>query len=57
MCNDGSCGYAFSELSDADLNTALLKYMPYVSFDVKPVLTVDQTIENIKKAVAAAKAR
>jgi len=55
ICSDASCGYGFSELSEVDLYTALLKWMPYVSFDIKPVLTVNQAIESIKKAVAAAK--
>jgi hypothetical protein len=55
VCGDHSCGYGFSELSEVDLSTALLKWMPYVSFDFKPVLTVNQTIGSLKKAVAAAK--
>lgn len=53
MCSDSSAGYAFSELSEVDLNTALLKWMPYVQFDIKPVLNVDQTIASIKKAAQA----
>jgi len=32
----------------------MLKWMPYVDFDVKPVLDVDQAIDAIKKAAAAA---
>ncbi len=55
VCNDLSAGYALSELSEQDLYEAMLKWMPYVEFDVKPVLDVDQTIESIKKLVAAAK--
>ena len=58
MCSDGSGGYGIMEVaSETDLYTALLKWIPHVNFDVKPVLTVDQTIESIKKAVAAAKAK
>ncbi|MCP8305069.1 MAG: hypothetical protein H3Z50_06365 [archaeon] len=53
LCSDGSGGYGFSELSEADLYTALLKWIPYVNFDIKPVLTVDQTIDSIKKATKA----
>ena len=55
ICSDASAGYGFSELSETDLYTNLLKWMPYVQFDIKPVLTVDQTIESIKKAAAKAK--
>ena len=52
----GACGYAINEApSETELFTRLLKWMPYVQFEVTPVLTVDQTIESIKKAVAAMK--
>ncbi len=53
MCYDQSAGYAFSELSEQDLYGVLRKWMPYVKFDVKPVLDVDQVKESIKKAAAA----
>jgi hypothetical protein len=43
--------------SETDLLTDSLKFMPYVNFEVKPVLTVDQTLESIKKAVAEAQAK
>ena len=52
----GSGGYAIrEEASEADLFTALLKWMPSVQFEVTPVLTMDQAVESIKKAAAAAK--
>ena len=52
----GSSGYSISEAaSETELFTRLLGWMPYVHFEVEPVLTVDQTIESIKKAAAAAK--
>jgi hypothetical protein len=52
----GECGYSIGEAaSEAELFTRLLKWMPYVHFEVIPVLTVDQTIQSIKKAAAAAK--
>ncbi|MEM3730699.1 MAG: DUF3303 family protein [Candidatus Bathyarchaeia archaeon] len=55
MAAGGDCGYSISEAAnEEELFTRLLKWMPYVHFDVTPVLTVDQTIESIKKAVAAA---
>ena len=51
-------GYTIREdASEADLFTALLKWMPYVNFEVRPVLTIDQTVESIKKAVATAQAK
>lgn len=52
----GDFGYSISEAAnEAELFTGLIKYVPYVHFEVVPVLTVDQTIESINKAVAAAK--
>jgi len=54
MCSDASGGYAFSNQSEADLYTSLLKYIPYVDFEVKPVLTSKQVIESIKKVMTGA---
>jgi hypothetical protein len=51
QCCDGSAGYCIIEAaSETDVFTSLLKWMPYVNFDAKPVITVDQTIASIKKA-------
>jgi hypothetical protein len=53
-----SCGYSIVELpSEVDFATNSLKWMRYVNFEVKPVLTVDQSVESIKKAAAAAQAK
>ena len=53
-----SSGYAIKEVaSESDLLIDSLKFMPYVNFDVKPVLTVDQTIEAFKKAAAESQAK
>jgi hypothetical protein len=53
-----SGGYSImEEASETDLLTSLLKFMPYVTFEVKPVLTVDQTIESYRRAVAAAQGK
>jgi len=52
----GDSGYSIVEAAnETELFTRLLNWMPYVHFEVEPVLTVDQTIESIKKAAAAAK--
>ena len=51
MCNNGDSGYAiYEEANDADLFVSLLKWMPYVAFDAKPVVTIDEAIAAIKKA-------
>jgi hypothetical protein len=56
MCNNGDSGYAiYEEANDADLFTSLLKWMPNVTFDAKPVLTVDEAIAAIKRAVPQAR--
>lgn len=54
-CSDGSAGYAIWDgVSEEELFTSMLKWMPYVDFDSKSVLSVDQTINSIKRAQAAA---
>ena len=54
----GNGGYSIGEApSETELFTNLLRWMPHVQFEVTPVLTVDQTIEAIKKAAAAAQAK
>ena len=52
MCSDASGGYSFAETDEKTLNTTILRWMPYVVFDIKPVLSVDQIIESIKRAAA-----
>ncbi len=54
-CTDTSEGYCISEVDEKMLHTAILKYVPYIIFTIKPVLTVDQVMESIQRAVAAAK--
>jgi hypothetical protein len=54
---DGSGGYALSEGNEADLYASLIKWWPYVDFDAKSVLTIDQVIESTNKAVAEAKTK
>jgi hypothetical protein len=55
MNADGSGGYAIGEGSEADVFALVLKYYPYILSDVKPVLTIDQSVE-ISKALMAAMA-
>ena len=51
----GGWGYAIrEEASEAELFTALLKWSPFIGFEVTPVLTVEQAAESINKAAAAA---
>jgi hypothetical protein len=55
---DGSGGYAIAAGDDAaDLYAGLMKWWPYVEFDAKPVLTIDQVIESTNRAVAEAKTK
>jgi hypothetical protein len=55
MCSDSSGGYGFAETDEKTLHTTILRWIPYVSFDIKPVLTVDQIIDSIKRAATGAK--
>jgi len=55
MCSDSSGGYAFAETDENSLNISIMKWMPYVIFDIKPILTADQCIANIQQAAAEAK--
>lgn len=55
ICNDLSGGYAFAEGDEKAVHASVLKWSPYVLFDIKPVLNVDQNIANIKQVAAAMK--
>jgi hypothetical protein len=55
MCCDDSGGYAFAETDEKILHSLILRWIPYVSFNIKPVLTIDQSIESIKRAAAGPK--
>jgi hypothetical protein len=55
VCNDNSEGYCFAETDEQTLHVTILKWMPYVSFSAKAVLTVDQVMANIKQVASAAK--
>ena len=48
-----SCGYAISEpKSEEELAAFLMKFTPYVHFEVRPILSVDQTTRSMKKVVS-----
>lgn len=56
MAAGGNFGYSIYEAAnESEVFTNLAKYVPYIHFKVLPVLTVDQTIESMKKAIAVAK--
>jgi hypothetical protein len=52
---DSSGGFAIAESEEDTLHAAILKWIPYIVFDIKPVLSVDLVLGNIKKAAAAVK--
>lgn len=53
--SNGSSGYCIIEGTENDVFTTLMKWLPYVEFDVKPIVNVDQTIEAINKALSMTK--
>jgi len=57
ICCDSSAGYAFADTDEKTLHASILPWLPYISYDIKPVLPVDQVIANIKQAAAAAAKR
>jgi hypothetical protein len=55
---DGSGGYAIAEADDiTKLYGSLMEYWPYVEFDAKPVLTIDQVIDWTNKLIAKRKGK
>jgi hypothetical protein len=50
-CN-GFSGYLIMEGKQEDIMPELLKYIPFIMFDVLPVVNVDQTIDAINKVVS-----
>ena len=52
----GACGYSIVEMSEQEIFGKMLKYVPVIGFELSPVLSVDQTIDEIKKAAAAMQA-
>jgi len=52
---DASGGYCIAEGNESELFYQLLKWYPYISFDAKPVLSVEQVIEAIRKAMIESK--
>jgi hypothetical protein len=51
--SNGNDGYAIIDGSEEDLFATMLKYSPFVAYEVFPVLSVEQTMEAVKKAAAA----
>ena len=52
---DASGGYCIAEGNESELFDQLLKWYPYITFDAKPVLNVDQVIGAIKKVMIESK--
>jgi len=54
---DASGGYCIAEGNESELFDQLLKWYPYITFDAKPVLNVDQVIGAIKKVMIESKSK
>jgi hypothetical protein len=52
---DASGGYYIMDGNESELFDQILKWYPYISFDAKPVLSVDQVIGAINKAMIESK--
>ena len=52
----GQSGYCICEGSETQLASVLQKFVPYILFEeTTPVLSIDQFLDSVNKAVAAAK--
>lgn len=45
----GGAGYGILEGTEQDIALSLMKYRPYVKFKLHPVLSLEQTLENVMK--------
>jgi hypothetical protein len=52
---DSNEGYCFAETDEKNLHATVVKWFPYIQFNIKPVISVDQVIANAQKAASAAK--
>jgi len=53
--SDGSNGYAIAEGTESEIFAGLLRWMPYILFDVHPIVNADQAIEANTKLLAESK--
>ena len=57
ITTDTGGGFALSEATETQLYESLIKYRPYVSFEVTPVIPFAQHYETLKKLAAAAQGK
>lgn len=51
----GGSGYAIMEGTETEVYETLLKYRPYITFEVNPVISLDKHLESLKKMAAQRK--
>jgi hypothetical protein len=56
LFGSGARGYFITEMSEQEIFGMMLKFLPVIGFESSPVLSVDQAIDEIKKAAAAMQA-
>jgi hypothetical protein len=52
---NGAMGYVISELPEKELYASLMRYQPYISFEIHPVLSIDDLINILQKAMKSLK--
>lgn len=55
MSVNGSMGYAISELPEKELYASLMRFQPYVDYEIHPILLVDDLINILEKAMESLK--
>ncbi|MCU0627977.1 MAG: hypothetical protein MUE45_00590 [Methanoregulaceae archaeon] len=52
---DNAEGYCFADTDEKTLHATVVTWLPYIQFDIRPVIGVDEVIAHVKSAAAAAK--
>lgn len=55
VCRDRYEGYAFAETDEQTIQASMLKWLPYISFDIRAVNSVDRAIASVKMTAMGAK--
>jgi hypothetical protein len=52
---DGGSGYVIAEGTETDVYESIIKYRPYITFEVSPVISLNKHLETLKKMATEVK--
>ncbi len=55
MSVNGSMGYAISELGEKELYASIMKFQPYIHFEVHAILSADEVVNILQAAMKTLK--